>query len=474
MTFPSRSRGRPLVCERGVTVITITPPTANGPLHLGHLGGPYLATDIAARAAKARGERVLAVAGLDVGQNFIPTMAENDGVDVDQMIARYRAEILEAFHRAHIDHDTFVDPQKPSYRRAIAGMLTDMVKRGMLPMREMTLHACADCRRTLHHAYVAGTCATCGSASSGGSCEGCGGFTSAQTLLDPYCDRCGGGAVTFTATVPVLRIDDFREQLTAMWLRAELSSRVRELLAHYLAVGLPEVPLAYPSNWGIEGTGALDGMRIDVYAEGAMAWLYGPAHALDPTATTLDACVDAWQREIGELWQFHGIDNTFYFAVFWPAMFAAAGVEPLPLRGLVVNEFYTLDGAKFSTSRNHAIWAREFLTEEDPAIVRLFLAWDRPDRRATDFTRAAFETFREHVRPLLYGHPDPVTPLPAALADAERARGEQALELVGFDPALAARSMLSLLACGGEVGPILMALTGLKTSDVRSVQFKAA
>ena len=462
------------MCDRGVTVITIPPPTANGPLHVGHLSGPYLASDIAARAAKARGERVLAVAGLDIGQNFIPTMAENVGLDVEQMIARYRTEILQAFDRGHIHYDTFVEPQTPVYRRAIAAMVSDMVARGTAPMRDMTLYRCADCGRTLHHAYVAGTCACCGSPSSGGSCEGCGGFTSAQTLLDPYCDRCGGGAVPFTATVPVLRIDDFREQLTAMWLRAELPSRVRDLITHYLDAGLPEIPLAYPTNWGIEGTDPLEGMRIDVYAEVGLSWLYGTAQALDPAATTLDACVATWQREVGELWQFHGIDNTFYFTVLWPALFAAAGLQRLPLRGLVVNEFYTLDGKKFSTSRNHAIWAHEFLAEEDPAIVRLFLAWDRPDRRATDFTRASFEAFREQVRPLLYGRPNPVGSFPSPLVAAERARGEQALGLVGFDPALAARTMLSLLACGGEIGPILTALTGVDTDAAASVQLEAA
>ncbi|HEV7804823.1 MAG TPA: class I tRNA ligase family protein [Solirubrobacteraceae bacterium] len=446
--------------ERDLTVIMIPPATANGPLHVGHLSGPYLASDVAARAAKARGERVMAVAGVDVGQNFIPTMAENAGVEVLPMMARCRAEILEAFDRGHIHYDTFVDPQTPDYDDAIAAMVADMAGTSALAMRKTTLHACADCTRTLHHSYVAGSCPTCGAAASGGSCEGCGGFTSAQTLVDPYCDRCGGAAVAFTATVPVLRIEDFREQLTAMWLRAELPTRVRELISFYLSVGLPEIPLAYPTNWGVEGSGALDGMRVDVYAEVGLSLLYGVAQALDPQATTLGACVAAWEREVRDLWQFHGIDNTFYFAIFWPALFAAAGLRELPLRGLVVNEFYTLDGAKFSTSRNHAIWAHEFLAEEDPAIVRLFLSWDRPDRRATDFTRASFDAFRDRVRPLLRGRALPVAPLPAQLTAAERARGEQALELVGFDPALAARSMLALLESGAEPGAVLAALTG--------------
>jgi methionyl-tRNA synthetase len=62
-----------------------------------------------------------------------------------------------------------------------------------------------------------------------------------------------------------------------------------------------------------------------------------------------------------------------------------------------VNEFYRLDGLKFSTSRNHAIWAHEFLVDEDPGALRLFLCWDRPDRTESDFTRRAYEQFRDWV-----------------------------------------------------------------------------
>ena len=35
-----------------LTVITVPPPTPNGPLHLGHLSGPFVAADVAARAAE--------------------------------------------------------------------------------------------------------------------------------------------------------------------------------------------------------------------------------------------------------------------------------------------------------------------------------------------------------------------------------------------------------------------------------------
>src|SRR6202000_2124057 len=98
--------------------------------------------------------------------------------------------------------------------------------------------------RTLHHSYVVGTCPCCGRVASGGSCEGCGAFTSAQTLRSPRCDRCGGPSRSFVSEVPILRIEDYRTQLVELWLRAELPERARQLISHYLAVGLPEIPLS--------------------------------------------------------------------------------------------------------------------------------------------------------------------------------------------------------------------------------------
>jgi methionyl-tRNA synthetase len=134
--------------------------------------------------------------------------------------------------------------------------------------------------------------------------------------------------------------------------------------------------------------------------------------------------------------------------------------------GAQVNEFYTLDGEKFSTSRNHAIWANDFLTDEDVDIVRLYLAWDRPDRFASDFTLSAYREFEAYVRPLLdkardAGPDRSDATLPAALAAADVTRGMAALGPRRFDPALAVRAVLTGLAASAPgVEALLSILTG--------------
>lgn len=430
----------------GLTVIVIPQPTVNGPLHVGHLSGPFLAADIASRAARARGERVFTLAGVDVHPNYVLTKAENQGVDVDEMVTRFRGQIMSAFDLIRMDYDAFIDPQAPEFEKAVNGMLNELVDNGTLQMREVTLHQCSDCHRTMHHSYVVGKCPNCGTGSNGLSCEGCGGFTSSTLLVDASCARCGGSLRPMTATVPVLRLEDYRDRLVAQWMQAELPGRVRAVLEHYLHVPLPDYPVAYPTNWGIEGDGALTGLRVDFPAELGLSYFYGPAHALLPEADNIADWAKAWD-EIDGTWHFNGIDNTFYFAILYPAILLALGIDKPLMRGATVNELYLLEGQKFSTSRNHALWADEFLSTEDTDLVRLFLSWDRPDRYESDFTHEAFRAFCDYVRPLLAGGSAPGA-LPGALMEPELRRAEEALRLVGFDSALAVRSLLAALANG--------------------------
>jgi methionyl-tRNA synthetase len=425
-----------------VTAIVVAPPTTNGPLHIGHLAGPYVAGDVLARAARDRGERVVSVGGLDTHPNWVLTRAEKEDVDVEKVIFEYRRRIDEAMYRARIGCDVYLDPEQSDHQAAVARLASHLAD-GPFGLRDYTLSACSDCGRTLHNSYVSGTCSRCGIGSHGGTCEGCGGFTSAQDLIDPRCARCGGAPTTFQARIPVLALEDFREQFATIWLHMEQPRRMRDLLAGYLRDGLPELPLAFPTNYGVEGVGTLAGLRLDVNFELGLNGYQCVAQGIDPTVDSVEAAQAAW-RQVGKIWHVHGIDNGFYSALLWPAVFAALGVQPEQHGGSVVNEFYTLNGSKFSTSRNHAIWTDELLAVEDPEIVRLYLAWDGPDRYQSDFTMAGYEAFRDRVEPLLAGQATG-DPLPAPLDAANLTRGLQALRPDRFDPALAARCLLASL-----------------------------
>ena len=340
------------------------------------------------RTLRLRGERVLSVCGLDDHQNYVLARTRQGNADVQTLRDHYAGQIRGVFDRLRVIHDVFVEPlAAPAYRFAVASFLAELVDTGAVPVEEWEGPACPSCPGTLHHAYVSGRCACCGAGSGGGTCEGCGSYTPAAGLVDPVCTRCGSAATTSRRTTgPVLRLEDHREALEGFWCRAALPCQVRAMISRLRGRPLPVVPLAYETDWGIEYRG---GHRIDVWAEMGLGYLYSIGRAFAPRSAALADHVMAWQS-VGAVWAFMGLDNAFYYSVLFPALYAAAGLSLDPLEGLVVNEFYRLSGAKFSTSRDHAVWAHEFLTGNDPADVRMFLSWDRPAPEPTDFTEDRF------------------------------------------------------------------------------------
>ena len=423
--------GNGTVANSRTTVVLSPPPTPNGPLHVGHLSGPYLAADVAVRAARRRGEKVLSVCGLDDHQNYVVAAARAADLPTPELRDANADRIKAVFGQARIGHDLFIEPLvDPEYRDGVARLLDELTAAGAFGVQEWSARVCSTCALTMHHAYVAGLCCHCRRPAGGGTCEGCGGFLTAGDLLAPRCTGCGG-RVTSTQRVrgPVLRLADYRDGLQEVWRQATLPPRIRTLVEATVAGGLPTIPLTYPTDWGI---GPLEsGHRIDVWAEMALGYLYALGRQFDPTAADLSQYRAAWSQ-IDRVWAFLGLDNGFYYSVMFPAIFLAAGLDPAVIGGLVVNEFYALDGAKFSTSRNHAVWASDLLTEASADVVRTFLCWDRPGSFVNDFTRARFA----EVTGPWHG-----APVAGDVSPADLDRAENALTFEYFAPDLAARCL---------------------------------
>jgi methionyl-tRNA synthetase len=427
----------------GLTVIRSPHPTPNGPLHLGHQSGPYIAADVAARAARNRGYRVLALCGTDDHQNSIMMKARSSGLTPDEVISSNTAVIQETLARTGITHDVFVRPYADPEHQALTRKLFDeMVATGLVITAERVLLVCHGCGKTMHNSYVTGGCPFCAAEKTGGTCEVCGTFSTADTMTSCRCAVCGGIPVEARAPGPVLPLEAHRARLTRLWAGAVLPPSVRALLTAHLDRPLPSVAASHPTDWGIEVTG---GERLDAWFEMGLTYLVTVGRHVDPRATTLKEFARAWSG-VDSAWSFLGLDTGFYYAALFPALFAAAGVpDALCVNGLAVNELYLYEGDKFSTSRGHAVWASDLLQEASPEIVRLFMCWNRPDTHSTNFTRDTFEYFRAKITPLIDKAHATSIGFPTAPVPPETLRAHHALTLESFDPAMAIRCLMTAL-----------------------------
>ena len=70
-------------------LITSALPYANGPLHIGHLAGVYVPSDIYTRYLRAKGKDVISICGSDEHGVPITLKARNEGISPQDIVDKY-------------------------------------------------------------------------------------------------------------------------------------------------------------------------------------------------------------------------------------------------------------------------------------------------------------------------------------------------------------------------------------------------
>ena len=88
-------------------LITSALPYANGPLHIGHLAGVYVPSDIYTRYLRMKGEDVISVCGSDEHGVPITLKARNEGITPQEVVDRYHSLNKKAFEDFGIAFDIY-------------------------------------------------------------------------------------------------------------------------------------------------------------------------------------------------------------------------------------------------------------------------------------------------------------------------------------------------------------------------------
>lgn len=363
--------------ETETWLVTATPPTPNGDLHLGHLCGPYLAADIFRRHLRQLGADVIAVTGIDDHQTYTEARGIRDGKTAETTAQWFGNRIVEAWANAQVDFDIVTRPILAPYHRALTqNVFRKLFEQGDIVARVKPLPYCSTCERWAYEAYVTGECPHCGAQSCGNACESCGRPNDCGDLKSPRCTICLSECETRLCERLYFPLSRHVDTLRLFVSDARMSGHLRALSESMIAIGLPEIAVSHPAEWGIDvPIDKFKSHRIYVWFEMAAGYL---------AAGGSEHTVGAWHTRRRVI-QFLGIDNGYFHSLLFPAIMRAFDVHvPLPT-AFVTNEFYRLDGLKFSTSRNHAIWLSEALERVPADHLRLYLSWDRPAVSQTNF-----------------------------------------------------------------------------------------
>ncbi len=362
-------------------------PYANGPLHMGHIAGCYLAADIFARYHRMKGNEVLMVSGSDAHGTPITIRADQEGVEPSVILDRYHAQFLDTWQRLGITFDLFTTTHTENHQRVVQDIFRRLQEQDYIYADTMLLAHCDGCSRFLPDRYVEGTCPHCrNERARGDQCDNCGHTLDPIDLVEPRCSICNETPDFRDSEHFFLRLSAFEQPLLD-WIGDKEFWRpnVANSTRGFLQGGLKDRAISRDLTWGVplpmEG---YEGKRIYVWFEAVIGYLSAAVEWAERSGRP-DAWEDFWKDADTKAYYFIGKDNIPFHSIIWPAMIMAYGGLNLPY-DVPANEFLSLENRKFSTSQNWALWVPDYLDRYDPDPLRYMLSINMPETGDTDFS----------------------------------------------------------------------------------------
>ena len=362
-------------------------PYANGPLHMGHIAGCYLAADIFARYHRMKGNQVLMVSGSDAHGTPITIRADQEGVEPDVVLDRYHALFLDTWERLGITFDLFTTTHTENHQRVVQDIFRKLQEQDYIYADTMLLAHCAGCTRFLPDRYVEGVCPHCrNERARGDQCDACGHTLDPIDLIEPRCSICGDTPDFRDSEHFFLRLSAF-EQPLLNWIadKDHWRPNVANSTRGFLQGGLKDRAITRDLTWGVPlPLDGYDEKRIYVWFEAVIGYLSAAVEWAQLNGTP-SAWEDFWKDPETKGYYFIGKDNIPFHSIIWPAMIMGYGDLNLPY-DVPANEFLSLENRKFSTSQNWALWVPDYLDRYDPDPLRYMLSINMPESGDTDFS----------------------------------------------------------------------------------------
>jgi methionyl-tRNA synthetase len=365
-------------------------PYANGPLHLGHIAGAYLPADIFARYHRIKGNEVLMVSGSDQHGAPVTMRAERERKKPEEVVSLYHQQFLDCWRRLGISFDLFTSTGTQNHAQVARDFFLSLFDKGYIYKSTMSLPYCSHCHRFLPDRYVEGACPYCHFPQArGDQCDECGKLLNPQDLLNPYCSLCGTSPQFKDSEHLFLSLSSFTGQLKR-WVEKQTHWRpnVLNLTNHYLNEGLKDRAITRDLEWGIPvPLPGFEHKRIYVWFEAVIGYLSASKEWAQLSGDS-ERWRQFWQGDV-KTYYFIGKDNIMFHTIIWPAMLMAYDGLNLPY-DIPANEFLTLEGRHFSTSRNWAVWLPDYLERYDPDPLRYLLSVNMPEGGDADFSWREF------------------------------------------------------------------------------------
>ena len=382
--------------------VTAALPYANGPLHLGHVAGVYLPADIFVRFLRMNKHDVAFICGSDEHGAAITLRAKKEGITPQEIVDKYNSIISKAFTDFDISFDIFHRTSSEIHHKTSQDFFLKLYEKGKFTEETSEQYYDEEYEQFLADRYITGECPKCQNPSAyGDQCEKCGSDLSPTELINPTSTLSGKTPVLRTTShwyLPMANHEDWLRE----WIKEGKLDGIQQhdpkpwrnqvigQCMSWIDGGLHSRAMTRDLDWGVKvPLPNAEGKVLYVWLDAPIGYISATKqYALDNNKNW----EDYWTGD-RKLIHFIGKDNIVFHAVIFPILLKDHGDLILP-DNVPAYEFLNLEGDKFSTSRNWAVWLHEYLEaypgrEDELKYVLTSIA---PETKDSEFTWKEYQT----------------------------------------------------------------------------------
>ncbi len=387
--------------------ITAALPYTNGPIHIGHLAGVYVPSDIYARYLRLQGRDVAFICGSDEHGVAISMKAKKEGITPQEVIDKYDAIIRQSFLDFEISFDNYSRTSSEIHHKTASEFFKKLYDNGDFIEETTDQLYDAKAEQFLADRFVTGTCPKCDNPEAyGDQCEKCGSTLNATDLINPKSTITGETPILKSTKhwfLPLNRYESFLREWILEGHKNDWKPNVYGQVKSWVDGGLEPRAVTRDLDWGIDvPVAGAEGKKLYVWFDAPIGYI---SATKEWAAREGKDWEPYWKDEDTKLVHFIGKDNIVFHCIIFPAMLKAEGSYILP-DNVPANEFLNLEGNKLSTSKNWAVWLHEYLQDfpEKQDSLRYTLTANAPETKDNDFTWKDFQARNNNELAAIFGN----------------------------------------------------------------------
>ena len=362
---------------------------ANGPIHIGHLAGCYIPSDLYVRFLRSKGEDVKFISGTDEHGVPITIKARDEKKSPQEVVDYYYNLIDNSFKEFGISFDIFSRTSKDIHHKTSSEFFLNLYEKGVFKEITSSQYYDEKEKQFLSDRYITGEC-SCGKNKNayGDQCEVCGKTLSPMDLKNPKSSLSGNAPILKETKNWYLPMDKLQGNIEKyIRTKKDWKSNVIGQCKSWLNDGLKPRAMTRDLDWGVSVP------LKDADGKVLYVWFDAPIGYITATKELESKNWEKyWKDKDTSLVHFIGKDNIVFHTIIFPMMLMEHGDYILP-ENVPANEFMNLEGKKISTSRNWAVWLHEYLNDfpnmQDE--LRYCLITNLPENKDSDFSWKDFQ-----------------------------------------------------------------------------------